>query len=146
MCYNLSILTLGEFNMMPAGVYYVGDLCYVMHPQWDEFCRITISDNHCLDGEFSLANGVRFCSYGTFFGDGCYFDQNGREYGVDAGLIGCIRVEDINDPTAALSGGQIIEFTEPFETSCDDGTIYIGHVEIDTKDDDDEEFEEDEDF
>lgn len=125
--------------MMPAGRYYVGDLCYVMHPQWDEFCKITISGNQCLDGEFNLANGVRFASYSTAYGDGCYNDREGRDYSVDAGLIGCIRVEDINDPDAGIDGGQIIEFAEPFETSGGrhsenwDGVIRFGNVEIATE-------------
>jgi hypothetical protein len=125
--------------MMPAGRYYVGDLCYVMHPQWDEFCNITISGHQCLDGEFNLANGVRFASYGTAYGDGSYSDREGRNYSVDAGLIGCIRVEDINDPTPGLEGGQIIEFAEPFETSGGrnsenwDGVIRFGNVEIATE-------------
>ena len=136
--------------MMPAGRYYVGDLCYVMHPQWDEFCKITISGHQCLDGEFNLANGLRFASYGTAYGDGCYNDRVGRNYSVDAGLIGCIRVEDINDPEANLEGGQIVEFEAPFETSGGrysenwDGVIRFGNVEIATeyKDEEwDEEFE-----
>ncbi len=127
---------------MPAGKYYVGDLCYVMHPQWDEFCSITIKDHDCYDGEFTLKNGVKFATYGTAWGDGVYFDQQGRQYGVDAGLIGCILVSDINDPEAdPENDGQIIEFDEPFETSYSDGTIFIGHVKINT--DDSDEIEED---
>jgi hypothetical protein len=127
---------------MPAGKYYVGDLCYVMHPQWDEFCEITIKDHDCYDGEFTLKNGVKFATYGTAWGDGVYFDQQGRQYGVDAGLIGCILVSDINDPEAAPEiDGHIIEFEEPFETSYSDGTIFIGHIEINT--DDSDEIEED---
>lgn len=130
---------------MPAGKYYVGDLCYVMQPQWDEFCKITINGNECYDGEFSLENGVKFASYGTAWGDGIYFDKEGREYGVDAGLIGCIRVEDINDPNATPEfSGHIIEFKEPFETSYFNGVISIGHIIINT--DDIEENFEDEDY
>ena len=56
--------------MMPAGKYYIGDLCYVMHPEWDEFCRITISGNECLQGEFNLADGRRFATFTTAYGDG----------------------------------------------------------------------------
>lgn len=126
--------------MMPAGRYYVGDLCYVMHPQWDEFCDITLGANGG-NGEFTLKNGVRFATYGTFYGDGFYEDQEGGGYPVDAGLIGCIRVEDINDPKADLVGGQIIEFEEDFETNYDDGIIYIGHLRIDTKGEDEEDDE-----
>lgn len=119
--------------MMPAGKYYIGDLCYVMHPQWDEFCKITLKNGEVNDGEFSMSSGVRVASYSTYDGDGCYLDQKKREYSVDAGLIGCIRVGDINDPTSQIDGGQIIDFTEPFETSEDNGIISFGDIHIDTK-------------
>ena len=34
---------------MPAGKYYIGDLCYVMSDkEWEEFCSLTIKDNKCL--------------------------------------------------------------------------------------------------
>ena len=117
---------------MQAGKYYVGDLCYVMHPQWDEFCTKTCSGHDVIDGEITLDNGVKIAQYGTAFGDGVYEDQFGNDYGVDAGLIGCIRVEDINDPNADLQGGHIIEFPNNFETSYDEGIIFIGHLSIDT--------------
>ncbi len=129
---------------MPAGKYYVGDLCYVMHPQWDEFCELTISQHEVSDGEFTLANGTKFSFRGTAYGDGCYEDQFGGSYPVDAGLIGCILVDDINDPEADLEAGQIIEFTSPFETSYEDGVIYIGHLRINTGDEEYDEYEEDE--
>jgi hypothetical protein len=81
---------------MPAGRYYIGDLCYVMtDEEWDEFCSITIKGNQCIDGEFTFKDGRRFATYGTKWGDGLYFDQYGREYSVDAGLIGCIKIDDI---------------------------------------------------
>lgn len=54
-----------EAFMMPAGTYYVGDLCYVMHDVWDEFCDITIEGLSVLDGVFSLKNGVKFATFGT---------------------------------------------------------------------------------
>ena len=42
---------------MPAGKYYVGDLCYVMtDEEWEEFCGITINGNKCIDGEFQLSD------------------------------------------------------------------------------------------
>lgn len=118
---------------MPAGTYYVGDLCYVMHDAWDEFCDITIEGNRVLDGVFSLKNGVKFATFGTAWGDGCYYDGSGREYGVDAGLIGCIRVEDI-DPSEAdnVPSGNVIEFTEDFVCYRRGGVIRFGDVYIDT--------------
>jgi hypothetical protein len=130
--------------MMPAGKYYIGDLCYVMHPQWEEFCSLTVSGADINDGEFSLSNGVRIASYSTMYGDGGYFDGQGRKYSVDAGLIGCIRFDDIDDPNAQINGGQVIDFTEPFETSEDGGVISFGNIRIDTKGEDDFDEEEEE--
>ena len=119
-------------NIMPAGKYYVGDLCYVMHDVWNEFCNITIQYNDVLDGVFSFSDGRKFATFGTAYGAGCYFDGVGREYSVDAGLIGCIRVEDITDPDASLSGGNIVVFDKDFLVGSDDGIIYFGDLEINT--------------
>lgn len=129
--------------MMPAGRYYVGDLCYVMHDAWGEFCSITIQGHQLLNGEFTLADGRRFATYGTMYGDGLYQDTHGRSYSVDAGLIGCIRVEDIRDDEAWPEGGQIVEIDHPFHTADENGTIRIGPVSIDTGDANDYEYDED---
>lgn len=120
--------------MMPAGKYYVGDLCYVMHPEWNEFCDITIKDHTCLEGEFNLKDGRRFATYSTAYGDGTYYSNLGSSHSVDAGLIGCILVNDIRDESATnLSRlGAIVDFPEPFETFSEDGVITFGHVVIDT--------------
>lgn len=136
---------------MPSGTYYVGDLCYVMHPEWDEFCEITIEGNNVKDGEFTLKDGRRFATYGTLYGDGQYRSNIGSYHSVDAGLIGCIRVEDIRDPSATMKQmqdfGTIVEFDKPFETSEFEGVITFGCVEIDTGADPDySEDEEDEDY
>jgi hypothetical protein len=129
--------------MMQAGKYYVGDLCYVMHPEWDEACNIFFQgrdDHGCNEGEFNLKDGRRFVSYSTKYGDGCYEDQNGNVYCVDAGLIGCIKVEDIRDEISEkemMRLGNIVEFKQPFtchggRTREWDGVIQIGHLRIET--------------
>lgn len=126
--------------MMPAGKYYVGDLCYVMHDVWDEFCELTSDGNDMLSGEFTLADGRRFASYSTLYGDGSYPCSTGAVLDVDAGLIGCILVSDIKDPgaqtEAALRGyGTIIEFTRMFATGDNaKGRIYFDHHTVETGD------------
>ncbi len=134
--------------MMPAGKYYVGDLCYVMHDEWDEVCHLMFqgrTDHGCNDGEFRLKDGRKFASYGTKFGDGEYNDQCNNRYGVDAGLIGCISLNDIdlNADGNSTTGGQIIQFDsdftvsggESYESRRDwDGEIRIGHIVIRTDD------------
>jgi len=127
--------------LMPAGKYYVGDLCYVMHGEWDECCDLFFAgrnDHGCNEGIFTLKDGRKFATFNTAYGDGSYRDQHGREYGVDSGGIGCIRVEDI-DFVGKLkwgendtSGGQVIEFKHDFTVSKQDGVLHFGNVVIDT--------------
>ena len=130
--------------MMQPGKYYIGDLCYVMHGEWDEFCSLTIAGDKVLDGEFNLKDGRRFATFTTRWGDGNYFDETGKSYDVDAGLIGCIRLSDIDltNPENSLVGGQVVEFVQPFSTFSAGGEIRIGNVLIDTDPADVEELEE----
>jgi hypothetical protein len=123
---------------MPAGKYWIGDLCYVMHDRWDEFCDKTIVDANCLSGEFQI-DGVLVAHYHTAYGDGEYSDGDGNRYGVDAGLIGCIKVDDISPSELENIGlGHVHEFSTRFHTSSSkDGTITFGHVNIETGDSDD---------
>jgi hypothetical protein len=127
--------------MMPPGKYYVGDLCYVMtNEEWREFCDITLDGQKVKDGEFEFKDGRRFATYSTAFGDGVYHDQYGHSYSVDAGLIGCILVEDIkaNKYDNLLDLGAIIEFDTEFVTSGGrgeswwEGTIQFGYIHIET--------------
>lgn len=140
--------------MFPAGKYYVGDLCYVMHNEWDEVCVKFFEgrdDHGCNQGVFQLKDGRKFASLNTKWGDGGYKDQYGRNYDVDAGLIGCIAIKDIDLDSSDNStrGGQIIEFDRDFEVhggtglsrSEWDGVIRIGNVTIKT-DEEEEEYEE----
>ena len=131
--------------MMKAGTYYIGDLCYVMHPEWDEFCSLTCSGDKVLDGEFNLKDGRRFASFTTKWGDGTYKDEQGNEYPVDAGLIGCINVKDITPSELEnLSSGRVIEFVQDFSTFSAGGVLRFGSVVIDT--DATEELEEEEEY
>jgi hypothetical protein len=106
-----------------------------MHPQWDEVCELLFAnrtDRGCNQGEFTLKNGVKFAIYNTAYGDGTYPDQWGNTYPVDAGCIGCIRVEDVTDPDAWLEGMTQHTFDKDFETSTDGERIEIGDVCVDT--------------
>jgi hypothetical protein len=132
---------------MPAGKYYVGDLCYTMHDEWNEVCGRVFPDNSDQTnyGEFTLADGRRFAIYSTAYGDGTYHSSEGTYHAVDSGSIGCILESDIKDNTYEHIDdlGAVIEFKTEFETSELDGTIHIGHVEIYTGDEDDYDEEED---
>ena len=80
--------------------YYVGDLCYVMHDEWNEVCNTVGFDNED-DAEHELEDGRKFLFYTTAWGDGQYTDTEGRLYSVDSGSIGAIKVDDIRDPEFA---------------------------------------------
>ncbi len=126
--------------VMPAGQYYIGDLCYVMHPEWDEFCNITIDAQHrCLNGKFTLKDGRSFVTMNTAYGDGEYPASNGAKLGVDAGLIGCIRVDDIAVAEREnIHLGTVVDFPSDFACYSIDGTLTFGHIYITTGDTDDE--------
>lgn len=119
---------------MPAGTYYVGDLCYVMSKEWSEVCNITIHGNDCLEGEFEMPDGRRFAMLGTAWGDGTYDSNVGTEHAVDSGTIGCIALKDIREGARSDLErlGAVIEFNTPFEVRKDGGELIFGHVIIDT--------------
>jgi hypothetical protein len=135
--------------MLPAGTYYIGDLCYVVDKangfDWGDFLDATLHNAENItdgrgtsDGYFEY-EGTHFFSSHTAYGDGSYEDQEGRNYTVDAGLIGCWPVTGLGaDPKMPVpEHGQVVTFAKPFTCkTCDEtgGTIVIGHVRIDTGD------------
>ena len=128
---------------MPAGKYYIGDLCYVMHDEWNECCDLFFPPGEMgrsVEGEFTLKDGRRFASFGTAYGDGTYRSNIGTNHAVDSGSIGCIRMEDIRDNTYDNIErlGAIVEFDQPFEVSEDAGLIVFGHVQIETNGDEED--------
>jgi len=123
-------------DKMPAGKYYVGDLCYVMGNEWDEACNIMFDPTNGDPGEgvFSLKDGRKFAIFGTAYGDGVYNDQEGREYAVDSGSIGCIKVEDITEDEIREDLGNIIDFPNDFYViKKNGGELIFGKVWIDTE-------------
>lgn len=129
---------------MPAGKYYVGDLCYVMHDAWDQCVNLFFPDSGHgqVEGEFELADGRRFASFGTAWGDGEYRSNINTLHSVDSGSIGCILLSDIRDTTYPLDHlqqlGAIIDFEAPFEVEADQGLLKFGPVEIETAADQEE--------
>ena len=136
---------------MPAGKYYVGDLCYVMHDAWTEVCRLFFppySPPKGVEGEFTLADGRRFASFATAYGDGEYRSSINTLHSVDSGSIGCILLSDIRDNQYTLERlqelGAIIDFEAPFEVEADYGLLKFGDLLIETAGDDEWEEEDEE--
>jgi len=125
---------------MKAGKYFIGDLCYVMHPEWDEVCDLMFPGRGGeVEGEMTLKDGRKFATFGTAYGDGEYQSNIGTSHGVDSGSIGCILVEDIKDDTYddLEEHGAIVEFTQPFEVRKENNSMLIfGHIRINTDWDD----------
>ena len=128
-------------SKLPAGTYYVGDLCYVVNDDdWSDFCERSFPDSYTeVVGIFETFEGINYANFGTKYGDGGYADYNGRKYSVDSGSIGCIPVcalSDEFDSEASAKLGNIIDFPEAFEVGYDEetGTIIFGNVEIMTGD------------
>lgn len=123
---------------LPAGTYYIGDLCYVLGDRWDEVCDLIIGDDTCRDGVFTLKDGTRFAMFTTKYGDGEYYDQDGNSYSVDSGSIGCVMFMDISESERDLVEiqklGNIMTFQDSLTvgSSRDDlGHYWDGYIHFD---------------
>jgi len=142
-----------ETSLMPAGKYYVGDLCYLLPD--DIYEQYVGSFNH--DGEaVDIKAGRRkvFSAFvaSTAYGDGGYSDNAGGEYSVDAGILGVVQLlsADLIAEAKKLEAdghAKVIDFPEDFRVDRDeDGTFTFGHLTIETGDSDQEEEEEEDDW
>ena len=117
---------------LQKGVYYIGDLCYVMHSEWDEVCQLLEGDQYPNEGQFRLSDGRQFAMFNTAFGDGEYYDKQKRSYPVDSGSLGCIKVENLTEEVDEALGN-IVEMPNDFYVYSDSKTIHFGHISIDTE-------------
>jgi hypothetical protein len=130
--------------IVPKGNYVIGDPCYAV-PDKDwlpllETCNYFESPiGYVKDGLQKFA----VLAFGTKWGDGCYLGSDGHEYPVDAGLLGLVPVELLED--ISQHEGIIVNF--PKDALCiDDGSgkLRFGHITIDTDPEDPEEEEDEE--
>lgn len=136
---NNKVLTVN----VPAGDYWIGDPCYtVPGGEWSDWLDATdFEDNDgILCAELGHGTGKFAVGVPTMYGAGGY-DQSGRVFGVDSGLIGLVSDEwvqlcgDIHDEEPGIR----YQFTSAtnFVVSYDQdtGVITIGDVVICTGDD-----------
>lgn len=121
----------------PAGLYYVGDLCYFLpdHVYDDYVGSLTGYEGvevEVTDGEQSPY--LSFYSH-TAYGDGIYRDNKKNSYCVDAGIIGIVQL--VNDGMIAAAKSQekaklakVIKFEHPFTVDVDGGTFEFGDIKI----------------
>jgi hypothetical protein len=128
-------------HILKAGKYYVGDPCYAV--AWENWGKL-LDTTGCMgidlnedatnwnDGLFEYKGAQCFCG-GTKYGDGLYHDSEGREYGVDAGLIGIIPLSVCDGNS--MHGGNIISFEYDFEVWAENGVFNFDEILINTCDD-----------
>jgi hypothetical protein len=115
---------------LKAGKYWVGDLCYILPSEgWDAVCSRLGDGPKPVGGEFTLGKHEG-AIFPTAYGDGVYYDQVGREFGVDSGTLGIFPAGVYESQFS--SGGSVIDFSEDFEVSCVDGEMRFGHIRIRT--------------
>jgi hypothetical protein len=119
-------------HILPAGRYYIGDLCYAMK---DTIYDSVFGDTAYSDGYYTTKDGD-FLVAGTAYGDGAYKGSNNFEYGVDAGILG-IASMGVCNPESDVSGGTFHTFTRPVECHFKNGyfAFYSGsfHLTINTR-------------
>nr|DAR59231.1 MAG TPA: hypothetical protein [Caudoviricetes sp.] len=71
--------------------FYIGDICYVLND--DIYDGIWGKIGQYQDGEYATDGGNKFVVASTAYGDGCYGDDYGNVYGVDAGVLGLVPLE-----------------------------------------------------
>lgn len=120
--------------ILAPGKYYVGDLCYVIgrnrtkdKDDWMEFLEESywkVATDTCAGGPVEYKGHKGFAAY-TYFGDGCYFDEEGNEFGVDAGMIGIIPVEACEVPEDQMNSlGHVFEFKKPIHCFRDEHGVF----------------------
>jgi hypothetical protein len=130
--------------VLPAGKYYIGDPCYIFNDNWDEVLDQT---KYFEGGGVFEVFGQKVVGGSTNYGDGMYYDNFGRGYAVDAGLIAIVPVAlllvdnvETVDSVIESDNMHIVEFEKPFVASYIDGGSYqFGEIEIETGDEDEDE-------
>ena len=117
---------------MPAGRYWLGDLCYVLGDEDDELWEEFIANEHWNGRDVAAAlDGHPTVALNTAYGDGVYTSTTGEVFGVDAGIIGAVAWE-LADPEGHSLGFERT-FEEDFLMYRDRwGVIHIGSMEIPT--------------
>ena len=134
---------------MPAGTYYIGDPCYIFEDSWD---KVLNSTNYLKDNELF---GKPIFVDSTAYGDGYFYDNRGRAYAVDAGMIGILPIELIEVDNVVtkeyIEKSEImhmVTFEKEFECNSNEGFFEFGDITINTAEDEDDEddYEEEDDY
>jgi hypothetical protein len=119
---------------LPAGTYWVGDLCHVLTA--DDWAELPAPP---MQGESWTATiqGQTLWMGWTAYGDGIYDDEEGHAYGVDSGSIGVMPVTACDPVRLAeaqhLELGRVVHYPAPFTPTCTGGSFRLGPISIDTR-------------
>jgi len=121
---------------IPAGTYYIGDLCYALSD--DIYDNIFGGTGYCSGIYEEKATKRVFLVSNTAFGDGMYPGSDGKEFGVDAGIIGICSVSLMEK---SGNGGHVYTFKTPVRCKFAAGRFFFTSQDkslvIDTTGDDD---------
>jgi len=102
----------------PPGKYYIGDICYALGDKL--YDRVFGGMDYESGLYIQRDTNNFFLVDNTSYGDGCYTGSDGKEYGVDAGIIGIVPESCIEKDT---DGGHMHTFTEPVVCSFKNGVF-----------------------
>lgn len=105
---NLNEYSKITIQTLPAGRYYIGDICYSMT---NTIYKDIFGKNGYSSGYYITNNGC-FMVDSTAYGDGMFKASNGDMYNVDAGIIGIASLS-LCDYKDEIYGGTVHTFTEP---------------------------------
>lgn len=137
---KLSDWSIGNKNFfvydIPAGTYYIGDLCYVLSD--DIYDNIFGGMDYCSGIYEEKATKRLFIVGNTAYGDGEYPGSDGNKFAVDAGIIGICSASLVEK---SGRGGHMYTFKSPVRCKFTTGRFSFTSKErsllIDTTGDDD---------
>lgn len=99
---------------LPAGKYYIGDLCYALHDTLYE--EVFGPSYH--DGYFQMnTNPNHVFMMGSTGGDGEFRGSDGKKYAVDAGIIGIASESTLDPKKKPFNGGRLYTFSSPVKVN-----------------------------
>lgn len=118
---------------VPAGTYWVGDPCYAFDNDDELWLELLASAEEKEEDPAiyvaEASNGQSFVACQTAYGDGTYLDGQGREFLVDAGMIGVVKAR----PNEAVPHGMHeVTFPSDFFVRYVEGIIHIDSLIINT--------------
>ena len=118
--------------LIRAGQYVLGDPCYTT-PDDDWLPLLESCDYFRGSPVADIGGGKTILGFGTMHGDGCYYDNFGSSYPVDAGLLGLVPIEYAQLNEGKLYPDHIVNFDK--DTRAIDnggGRLIFGQYTINT--------------